>query len=127
MHRQLAQLKTTYTPTNYKVEQLQAQIAETERAMEEERKATVARMGNEYAAASRLEKLLADSHARQLKTAAQEMANDRQYNMLKSEIDTTQKLYETVLEKAKEAGAASALRATNVRVSASEGDEFEEE
>jgi capsular exopolysaccharide synthesis family protein len=73
-------------------------------------------MGNEYAAASRLETLLADSHARQLKTAAQEMANDRQYTMLKSEIDTTQKLYETVLEKAKEAGAASALRATNVRV-----------
>jgi len=112
----LAQLETLYTPSNYKVERLRAQIAETERAMEEERKATVARMGTEYAAASRLENLLADSHARQLKTAEREMANDRQYNMLKSEIDTTQKLYETVLQKAKEAGAASALRATNVRV-----------
>lgn len=116
MRKELAQLNTIYTPTNYKVERLQAQIAETERAMEEERKATIARMGNEYAAASRLETLLADAHARQLKTAAEEMANDRQYNMLKSEIDTTQKLYETVLEKAKEAGAASALRATNIRV-----------
>jgi capsular exopolysaccharide synthesis family protein len=116
MRRQLAQLQTLYTPTNYKVQQLQAQIAETERAMEEERKATVSRMGNEYAAASRLEKLLADAHARQLRTAEQEMANDRQYNMLKSEIDTTQKLYETVLEKAKEAGAASSLRATNIRL-----------
>ena len=113
---ELAQLKTLYTPTNYKVERLQAQIAETERAMEEERKATVARMGNEYAAASRLETLLADAHARQLRTAEQEMANDRQYNTLKSEIDTTQKLYETVLQKAKEAGAASALRATNIRL-----------
>jgi capsular exopolysaccharide synthesis family protein len=116
MRKELAQLNTIYTPTNYKVERLQAQIAETERAMEEERKATIARMGNEFAAASRLETLLADAHARQLKTAAQEMANDRQYTMLKSEIDTTQKLYETVLEKAKEAGAASALRATNIRV-----------
>ena len=116
MRRELAQLNTLYTPTNYKVERLQAQIAETEKAMEEERRATVARMGNEYAAASRLETLLADAHARQLKTAEQEMANDRQYNMLKSEIDTTQKLYETVLEKAKEAGAASALHATNIRV-----------
>lgn len=116
MRRELAQLKTLYTPTNYKVERLQAQIAETERAMEEERKATVARMGNEYAAASRLENLLAEAHARQLKTAEQEMANDRQYNMLKSEIDTTQKLYETVLQKAKEAGAASALQATNIRL-----------
>ena len=116
MRRELAQLQTLYTPTNYKVERLQAQIAETERAMEEERKATVARMGNEYAAASRLETLLAESHARQLRAAEQEMANDRQYNTLKSEIDTTQKLYETVLEKAKEAGAASALRSTNIRV-----------
>ena len=116
MRRELAQLKTLYTPTNYKVERLQAQIAETERAMEEERKATVARMGNEYAAASRLENLLAEAHARQLKTAEQEMANDRQYNILKSEIDTTQKLYETVLQKAKEAGAASALQATNIRL-----------
>ena len=116
MRRELAQLKTLYTPTNYKVERLQAQIAETERAMEEERKATVARMGNEYAAASRMEALLADVHSRQLRTAEREMANDRQYNMLKSEIDTTQKLYESVLQKAKEAGAASALRATNIRV-----------
>ena len=116
MRRELAQLQTLYTPTNYKVARLQAQIAETERAMEEERKATVARMGNEYAAASRLEMLLADAHARQLRAAEQEMSNDRQYNMLKSEIDTTQKLYETVLQKAKEAGAASALRATNVRL-----------
>jgi len=116
MRRELAQLETLYTPTNYKVERLQAQIAETERAMEEERKATVARMGNDYAAASRLENILAAAHARQLKTAEQEMANDRQYNMLKSEIDTTQKLYETVLQKAKEAGAASALQATNIRL-----------
>ncbi|HTJ86321.1 MAG TPA: polysaccharide biosynthesis tyrosine autokinase [Terriglobales bacterium] len=116
MRRELAQLQTLYTPTNYKVERLKAQIAETERAMEEERKATVARMGNEYAAASRLEKLLSEAHARQLRAAEQEMANDRQYNTLKSEIDTTQKLYETVLQKAKEAGAASALRATNIRL-----------
>jgi capsular exopolysaccharide synthesis family protein len=116
MRRDLAQLTTIYTPTNYKVERLQAQIAETEHAMEEERKATVARMGNDYAAASRLEKLLADAHDRQLKTAQQEMANDRQYDTLKSEIDNTQKLYETILEKASEAGAASALRATNIRV-----------
>ena len=116
MRKQLAELNTIYTPTNYKVQRLQAQIAETEKAMEEERKATIARMGNEYAAASRLENLLAESHARQMKAAAQEMANDREYATLKSEIDTTQKLYETVLEKAKEAGAASALRATNIRV-----------
>ena len=116
MRRELAQLQALYTPTNYKVERLQAQIAETQRAMDEERKATVARMGNEYTAASRLEMLLAAAHARQLRAAEQEMANDRQYNMLKSEIDTTQKLYETVLQKAKEAGAASALRATNIRL-----------
>ena len=116
MRRQLAQLKALYTPTNYKVEQLQAQIAETEQAMEQERKDTVARMGNEYAASSRLETLLAEQQARQMKIAQEEMANDREYSTLKSEIDTTQKVYENVLEKAKEAGAASALRSTNIRL-----------
>lgn len=116
MRQELAQLNTLYTPTNYKVERLQARIAETERAMEEERRAVLARIGNEYTAAAQLEKMLADSHSRQLRTAVKEMADDRQYSTLKSEIDTTQKLYETVLQKAKEAGAESALASTNIRV-----------
>jgi len=116
MRRDLAQLETIYTPSNYKVERLRAQITETERAIAEERKATVSRIGNEFAAASRLENLLSASHAAQLKAVEEEMANDRQYNVLKGEIDTTQKLYESVLQKAKEAGAASALRSTNIRV-----------
>ena len=115
MRRELAQLQTIYTPTNYKVQRLQAQIAETEKAMATERAAMVARMGSDYAAASRLETLLSDANNRQLEKAAEEMANDRQYNVLKSEADAAEKLYESVLERAKEAGAASALRATNIQ------------
>src|SRR5258708_33547794 len=44
------------------------------------------------------------------------MGEERRYDVKKGEIDATQRLYESMLQKVKEAGAASALRTTNVRL-----------
>jgi capsular exopolysaccharide synthesis family protein len=51
-----------------------------------------------------------------LKTVEQQMGEERRYDVKKGEIDATQRLYESMLQKVKEAGAASALRTTNVRL-----------
>jgi polysaccharide biosynthesis transport protein len=116
MRRELAQLRTQYTPAHYKVQSLMAQIAETEKAIETERKEIVARIHNEYVAGAGLERLLTEAQSKQLRTVQAQMEKERRYDVLKSEIDTTQKLYDTMLQKVEEAGVASALRTTNVRV-----------
>ena len=116
LRRELAQLQTLYTPTNYRVEKVKAQIAETEKSIENEHKEIVSRLSTEYKAAAGLERLLSAAHARQLKTVEQQMGEERRYDVKKGEIDATQRLYESMLQKVKEAGAASALRTTNVRL-----------
>jgi len=113
---ELAQLETLYTPTNYRVEKVKAQIAETERSIEIEREATISRLRTEYKAAEGLEHLLSAAYDRQLKTVEQQMDQERRYEVKKGEIEATQRLYESMLQKVKEAGAASALRTTNIRL-----------
>ncbi|HEV2201977.1 MAG TPA: polysaccharide biosynthesis tyrosine autokinase [Bryobacteraceae bacterium] len=113
---ELAQLQTLYTPTNYKIERVEAQIKAIEQSIDAERGAALGRLRTEYLAASGLERLIAQAHANQLKTVDQQMEKERRYEIKKNEIDATERLYESLLQRVKEAGAASALRATNVRL-----------
>lgn len=116
LERQLAQLKTQFTSDYYKVQQIQSQIDQTEAAIEKERTELLGRMRVDYISAASYERMLQEQHAKQLKTVQQQMENERRYNTQKSEVDAMEHIYETMLGKAKEAAAASALRATNVRV-----------
>lgn len=116
LRRELAQLQTQYTPTNYRVEKVTAQIAETEKSIENERRAIIDRLHTDYDAALGLEHLLTQIYTRQLRTVQEQMEHERQFEVKKSGVDTTQRLYESMLQKVKEAGAASALRTTNVRI-----------
>jgi len=116
MRRQLAELKTMYTPDNFKIKRMEAQITETEATVRSERADIVGALRGDYIAAAGLERMLKDAQSQQLQTVEQQMENERRYSVLKSEADTTQKLYESLLEKLSDAGAASALRMTDVRV-----------
>jgi capsular exopolysaccharide synthesis family protein len=116
MRRQLADLRTIYTAGSDRVTRLAAQIAETEGAIIAERGSLLARLRDEYSAAASLERTLSDSLARQMTTVQAQTEKGLEYNVLKNEVDTAQKLYDSVLERAKAAGAASALRVTNVRI-----------
>jgi|SRR5579883_918433 len=116
MRRQLADLRTLYTADSDRVTRLTAQIAETESAIKAERANLLARLRDEYLAAASLERTLSDSFARQMTTVQAQTEKGLEYNVLKNEADTAQKLYDSVLERAKAAGAASALRVTNVRI-----------
>lgn len=116
LQRELSQLQTVYTAKDPKIQGVEAQIASTEEAIRKEHDQIVERLRNDYIAAAHLEQMLVAREAEQSKLAEQGGEQERQYEVLKSENDTTQKLYESMLEKLKEAGAASALRATNIRV-----------
>ncbi|MBV8728297.1 MAG: polysaccharide biosynthesis tyrosine autokinase [Acidobacteriia bacterium] len=116
LKRQLAELSSTMTPEHYRVARVQAQINELESSLEKERQNILARVNVDYDAARRRENLLLDRYSAQAKRVADLSDKTIYYNVLKQEVDTTRKLYDTLLEKVKEFGVASALRASNVHV-----------
>jgi len=116
MQSQLAELRSTFTPDYYKVKRLQAQITETEAAIATDRTQTLGELRTAYLAAAGLEQTLSRSLNRAMQTVQHQTADERRYDVLKNEVETSQKLYDSVLEKAKSAGAESSLRMTNVRV-----------
>ncbi len=116
LRRERAELTSTLTPEHYKVQRVDAQIATLEAAFSQQRANVVARIRNEYEAAQRRETLLAGSFAAQAKVVSDQSARAVHYNILKREVDTNRQLYEGMLQKVKEYGIASAMRASNVRV-----------
>jgi succinoglycan biosynthesis transport protein ExoP len=116
LRRQLAELLSSFTAEHPKVIKVQSQIAALEAALQKERSNIVARVRNEYEAASRREKLLRDDYAAQIALMSQQAEKVAHYLMLKREVDSTRQLHDSMLQKVKEAGVASAMRASNVRV-----------
>jgi polysaccharide biosynthesis transport protein len=116
MRKQLSELRTIYTANHPKVVAMQAQIKEMEQGLNDMRKDSLARVKTEYTAAAGLEQMLSSAQKKELDTVERQMSQQRHYEVMKSEVDTTRRLYESVLENLKQAGAASSLRSTNVRV-----------
>ncbi len=116
LRRQMSELSATLTPANPKVEKLAAQIQAVESEMKDERARILRRIRNEYQAAQRRENLIAAEYAAHTKLIAEQAGRVSHYNILKREVDTTRELYEAMFQRVKEAGVASALRASNIRV-----------
>jgi uncharacterized protein involved in exopolysaccharide biosynthesis len=116
LQRQKVELSATLTPEHYKVQRVQAQIDELKSALDRERNNVVKRVGNEYTAASRREKLLAANYEEQQRTVANQSDKSIHYDMMKREVDSNRALYQALLGKVQQASLASAMRASNVLV-----------
>ena len=116
LRRQHAELRSTFAPGHYKVKAVEAQLKELETALAKERSDLAQRMRGDYEAALHNEKLLQKAYADQSKLVSQQAVKAVQYNILKREVDTNRSLYENLLQKVKEYGIASAMRASNTRV-----------
>ncbi len=116
LQRQLVELSATLTPAHYKVQRVQAQIAELQSAIKTQRGNILRRSGNEYAAARRREEFLAQAYAEQQKSAADQSIKAIHYNTLKRDVDSSRQLYQEMLRRVKQAGLAAAMRASNVVV-----------
>jgi succinoglycan biosynthesis transport protein ExoP len=116
LQRQYAELSATLTPEHYKVQRVQAQINELKFAMIDERNNVLRRIGTEYTAALRRETLLSKAHAEQEKVVADQSEKAIHYDTLKRDVDSNRRLYETMLQRVKEASLASAMRDSNVLV-----------
>ena len=110
LRKQLAQLRVIYTADHVEVKRVQAQINAIEGAN------ILARIRNDYEAAKRREDLLATGYGSQEQHVSAEADKAAHYNLLKREVDTNRQIYETMLQKLKEASISAALRASNIRV-----------
>ena len=116
LRRQLAELSSTLTSSHPSVKKVQAQVTSLEAARETERANVTRRIQNEFESAQRREKLLAVSYDAQARVMTEQSAKVTHYNILKREVDNNRQLYDSMLQHVKEAGIASALHASNVRV-----------
>ncbi len=116
LRRQRAELGAAFTAAHPRVKRVDAQVTELSAAFANERSNILARIKSEYDGAKRREALLAAAYAAQSKVLTEQASRSIQYNILKREVDTGRQLYDSMLHKVKEAGIASALRTTNVRV-----------
>jgi len=116
LKRELAGLIPSLKPAHYKVKQVESQIAELEKALERERTVIAGRIKNEFDAAARREKLLTDTFKQQTGQVSDQAIRGVRYKLLKREAETHRQLYESMLQKVKDASVASGLKASNIRL-----------
>ncbi len=116
LRQQLTQLVPTFTEQNPKVIKLRAQIADAEAGLLTTASSSTGRQSNEYAAAKHREDLLDVAYKAQEASVSSDLQKVAQVSLLRKEVDSEQQLYQTMLQRAKEAGFATAMQAATIRV-----------
>ncbi|MCU1275611.1 MAG: lipopolysaccharide biosynthesis, partial [Bryobacterales bacterium] len=116
LRRQQADLQSILTPQNYKVIRLKAQIDQLESTRDREVKRIQQRLQNDYKAAEAREQNLAQVYSRQSGLVSSLSDKITHYHTLKHEVDSNRQFYESMVQKVNEAGIASAVRQSNIRL-----------
>ena len=116
LRSQLTQLVPTLTEQNPKVIKLRAQIADALAGLNASATNSTSRQGNEFSAARHREALLDVAYKSQEASVSSDLQRAEQVSLLRKEVDSEQQLYQTLLQRAKEAGFASAMQAATIRV-----------
>jgi polysaccharide biosynthesis transport protein len=116
LRRQLADLSVTLTPANYRIQQLQAQIADLEQQSAQHRANIIRRLGVQDSETERRKALLTKAYQNQLGVVSDQSAKEVRYNILKKEVDANRDIYQSMLQKVKEASIVAALKSSDVRV-----------
>ena len=116
LKRQLADLSVTLTPANYKIQQLNAQIADLEAQDARQRAVVIRRLGVQDSETTRRKQLLARAYQAQLGVVADQSSKEVRYNILKREVDANRDIYQSMLQRVKQASIVAALKSSDVRV-----------
>jgi capsular exopolysaccharide synthesis family protein len=116
LNRQKGELLETFTPDSQRAKRVEAQIVSLEKSLDRGRGQILRRIRNEYEEAMQKERLLKSDYDKQIRRVTVLGEKAIQYNILKREVETNRGLYESMLQRVKEAGLQSALRANNVRI-----------
>src|SRR3984893_983824 len=116
LQREQSRLSANFNPSYPRVKELQSQIDESKAMLDAERARAAGGIANDYKAAVSHEEMLQKAFTEQERQANDIAGKSVQYNILKREADTNKQLYVGLLEKLKETGVSSSLKATNIRV-----------
>jgi polysaccharide biosynthesis transport protein len=116
LKRQVAALVPPATEAHPQVRHLRMQIKEVEASLAREKSDVLGRLRNEYQAAKQRESLLTAEYSAQEARVSREQGREAEVSMLRKEVDSGQQLYQTLLQRVKEAGFASAMQASTIRV-----------
>jgi capsular exopolysaccharide synthesis family protein len=116
LERERSRLITNFNSDYPRVKEIQSQIDESESVLARERERAASRITKEYRAAVDREALLQRAFEEQRGQANLVAEKSVQYQILKREADTNKQLYVGLLEKLKETGVSTTLKATNIRV-----------
>ncbi|MGA2717975.1 MAG: polysaccharide biosynthesis tyrosine autokinase [Candidatus Acidiferrales bacterium] len=116
LRRQLADLNSQYTPEHPKVKQVQAQIDQLEATFQKERQDVLTRIRSEYESALMREKLLTGAYKSEVQIVSDQTEKTINYSILQRDVETNRQLYDTLLQKSREADIATALRGSNTRI-----------
>ena len=116
LESKVAEIVPPLTEENPKVIHLRSQIREVQSEMAVERHTSAGRMDDEFAAARHRETLLRAAYKAQEESVSADLGKSSQVSLLRREMESEQQLYQTLLGRAKEAGFASAMQATTIRI-----------
>jgi succinoglycan biosynthesis transport protein ExoP len=116
LRRQLSDLSVTLTPANYKIQQLNAQIADLEQQSAQHRTNIIHRLGVQNSETSRRKQLLSQAYQQQLGVVSDQSVKEVRYNILKKEVDASRDIYQSMMQRVKEASIVAALKSSDVRV-----------
>ena len=114
--RERAKLSIIFNPDYPRLKEIQSQISEIKSVLAEERARGAQEITNSYRAAVERENMLENAFQQQQREAGFIAEKSVQYNILKHEADTNKRLYTDLLEKLKETGVSTSLKAANVRI-----------
>lgn len=116
LRSKVAELVPPLTEENPKVIHLRSQIKEVESTLAKERSTMLSRTQNEFESAKHREALLSAAYRAEERSVSAELGRTSKVNLLRREVDSEQNLYQTLLQRAKEAGFASAMQVATMRV-----------
>lgn len=108
--------QSQYGPNFPKVIRLRSQVNEIQSMIDQERKRTIQRIRKDYEAAVGRERILTDLVAREKGNVGRLNQLLIQHNLLKRDFETNQQMYESLLQRLKDATVSAGLRANNVRL-----------
>ena len=116
LQSRIAELEPPLTEENPKIKQLRAQIREAQAGLANTEATTLSVSNNQLAAARHREELLTLTYNAQLAHVSADLQQSAKVSLLRSELESEQQLYQTLLQRAREAGFASAMQASTIRV-----------
>lgn len=116
LQTQVAALVPPLTEDNPRVIHLRSEIRQVETNLDKEVVSSDQRLQNQYSAAKHHEDLLTATYRAMTGNVSSDLQKSAGVDVLRREVQSEQQLYQTLLQRAKEAGFASAMPASTIRI-----------